>query len=538
MTSLHDVIMAEAKGTPLPHLAKYSRANRTRKLMTDDDVPCAANIGQPDWLKRQALFKTRRLTNATRLGAQLHFDPVKAYIESMLNCVKYQNEYSISFTGDTNQRSTGALVHRHAGYKTTVTTGDPAVDTDVQNFRGTWAGSKYSDLPDDVDPYTPTVITPQTYGIQAVYTPWNARFYESMALKYGVELPRLAQPTGDDVRSVSAMVTDASTATPHSSQASPFFNYATVELGGADYSIPYNNAAHTPSGQATEPSNLLPFDNPNGSCRQRHKNGGIELNCINSSAWPQTVDIVQFKCKAKAGAPNTYAASQLNQKWVYDPVTNIVNNKTQSFIQWKDNAKAGQQEVGITTNNASSDMQDYQNVHSNPTWKFLATYGGNTKQQNTYDDAEEANAPMNYTEVERKRVVIPASGSYIFKSQFGGMDYNVINRVNRQFYQEGPGVTNPPIYVSDIPGETIVTFISVAGLQQPAAFTDTELRSFECTGTPAPQLLVKVREYEEVYPWIEIPSKVKPTYTRSIQQMPPSAVVQSIVPSTQWVKTV
>jgi hypothetical protein len=168
--------MAEAK----PLLKTQTVVGRSRKLMTDDDVPSTANIAQPDWMKRQALFKTRRLTNATRLGSVLRFDPVKAYIESMLNCVKYQNEYSISFTGETNQRSTCALVHRHAGYGTTVG------GTDVQNFVGEWAGAKYSDLSGSVESFTPTVITPQDNLVQALYSPWNARFYESMALKYGV----------------------------------------------------------------------------------------------------------------------------------------------------------------------------------------------------------------------------------------------------------------------------------------------------------------------------------------------------------------
>jgi hypothetical protein len=494
-------------------------------------------------MKRQALFKTRRLTNATRLGSVLHFDPVKAYIESMLNCVKYQNEYSISFTGDTNQRSTCALVSRHAGYSTTLNIGDPAVPTDVQNFRGEWAGAKYSDLSGSVESFTPTVITPQEELVQTLYSPWNARFYESMALKYGVQLPRMAQPTGDEVRSVSDMVTDAGTATPHDSQKSPFFNYANVLLDGKNYSIPYNNERNTVDG-TTDPSNVLPFDNPNGSCRQRHKNGGIEMNCINTSAWPQTVDIVQFKCKARAAGANIYSIPAQGQPYMFDPVTNIINNKTQSFIQWKENAKAGQQEVGITDMEASVDFQDYKNVHTSPTWKFLAHYGGSTKmlskalQGSVAGSYKESTAPMNYTEVERKRVVIPASGSYIFKSEYGGMDYNIINRVNRQFYQEGSDVTVVPVQCSDIPGETIVTFISCSGLQQPGAFVDAELRSFDCTSTPAPGILVKVREYEEVYPWIEIPEKAKPTYTRSLQRMPPSAVPQTIVPSTQWTKNI
>jgi hypothetical protein len=527
----YDVSIAEAK----PLLKTQTVVGRSRKLMTDDDVPSTANIAQPDWMKRQALFKTRRLTNATRLGSVLRFDPVKAYIESMLNCVKYQNEYSISFTGETNQRSTCALVHRHAGYGTTVG------GTDVQNFVGEWAGAKYSDLSGSVESFTPTVITPQDNLVQTLYSPWNARFYESMALKYGVQLPRMAQPTGAEVRPVSDMVADAGNATPHDSQKSPFFNCASVDLDGVNYSIPYNNERYTANG-TTDPSNVLPFDNPNGSCRQRHKNGGIELNCINTSAWPQTVDIVQFKCKARATGSNTYQVAGQGQKYMFDPVTNIINNKTQSFVQWKENAKAGQQEVGITDMEASTDFQDYKNVHTSPTWKFLAHYGGNTKMHNNgLQDSGDwigGTAPMNYAEVERKRVVIPASGSYIFKSEYGGMDYNVINRVNRQFYQEGSDVTNVPVFCSDIAGETIVTFISCSGLQQPGAFVDAELRSFDCTSTPAPGILVKVREYEEVYPWIEIPEKAKPTYTRSLQRMPPSAVPQTIVPSTQWTKNI
>lgn len=516
-----------------PPEAKY--ASKGKRLLMDDDVPSTQIIGQPDWLKRQALIKTRRLTSATRISSPLYFDPIKAYVESMMSCIKYCNEYSLSFIGhEDNIRCSGALVHRHAGYEKTNSGG-----VTVKNFRGVWAGAKYSELT-DAEEYTPYVVTPQTDQIQTVYSPWNARFFESMSMKYGVELPRLAQPTSDIVRPVSDMVTDANTATPHDSQKSPYFKYTEKALGTLTYQVPYNNEKIGD----TATSNILPFDNPNGSCRQRHKSGGIEMNFQNISEWPQTVDIVQYKCKKNAQGQFEFVDNpngNLGQQFIYDPVTNIVANKTQSFLQWKDNAKAGQSEVGSVTLTANTNMQDNENVHTSPTWKFLATYGGDTKAHNQsafgWVSNAAANAPANYREVERKRVVIPASGSYIFKSEFGGMDYNIIDRVNRQFWQEGTNFVNVPVMVSDIPGETIVTFISVAGLQQPAQFTDSTLRSFDCTGTPKAQVLVKVREYEEIYPWIEIPVKVKPTYTRSYERLPPTAVIQRVVPSTQWVKS-
>lgn len=524
--------------------ARFKRARLTNYQSLVDATPAACNVPQPDWLKRQALFKTKRLTNRMRISKSLEFDVARQFLSSMFNTMRYECEWSMYISGAANMRTNAGVVCRHQGSRY-----DESNGTNIP-----WV-SFANDAASDTERVGRHNIGQSGTGIETVYSPWSAAYFEGQSLINGYQLPKFKKTTSGDplntIRTVQDAVNSAygvlaSVSGPyafHNQTRSPWFATKAEIINGYTYVIPITNSG--------DPDNLLDLDDMRKSLRQRHKDGGIEFNFINNGAWPQVVDIITYKCKKNAAgsdeliaaAPNNEdppvypSTSLLNYQKAYEPVVNIVNNNTQSFNQWKAADSVGHRQMEMNTLQASHDMTLTDNVHTQPTWKFLASYGGPTKSANNITEEEEADSTcvtLNYREIGRERVVIPISGSYIHTTRYGGMDYSILDRQNRGMFQDS---TNPNTKcISDIPGETIVHMISVSGVQQPASYTEGELQVVQpCMGTPGADLLVKVREFEELQPFVEISRKSRRAYIKGLQLLPADAVIDTInLPMTQW----
>lgn len=566
-TAAVEVLQMTADALPKgPHLRGSAQRPQTKE------------IKQPSGEERQAMFRTTRMTKICKLGKRLENAAVRNFLDAMRQekVIKASWQYQIQVTK--GLRTNMAQIHRHmAAFKDTA-------DTDPMTTLPSKYGTQYNYLAQFADGSQENMFTAKEGSIGTIYSPYNASFYEQVAYQLGgTPIGSLisASVGGAVIPTVTSfdLVADVSGVTktvannvlklgygldteimPHDTTISPFFG-------------PYNETMEATGNEAIIGNTQTLF--------QRHTSGGVKINLMNGSEYPMNVDVVVFKCKTNASGddaqlakpdgsgngldafamsdPNyvnnlalsdriggTYSDYEIAD--MYNPVVNILANNSQKFENWKWYQKVTSQNDGAAAMEGRDEaVANFQfttprNVHASPTWKFLGNYATGNRVQGARTTpgslvGAQFGADPNYTEVNRIRVSIPVSGSYIHDVHFGGMQYDILDRVNRSrnqrtAYMTTPGIYNPTYKITDIRGETYCIMISACGQQQFGV--DTTNNKFGMI-TPDGKLAVRVEEYEIIQPFYADTPRTKPMWTNGNIRPNMDLDPKALVPMTQWV---
>jgi hypothetical protein len=536
----------------------------TASLLTHTDLPSTRMVRQPTGFERSATHRTRRLQKVCRLGNRLSNTAVKNFLQAMAQerIVKCSWQYQMVIPK--NRRCSVAQVHRHMAALTGSDTA--SFKTNLPRLNTSTTGNLLAKFASGAQ----SVSVSSTLGwIDQIYSPYNAAFYEQIS--YGMGATGIGSILGNQGSAGPIVTQDiviGSTTTtnflrigdglnanvaPHSDVNSPFYTSPVLDS-----------------------TNTSVTNNTSKKIFQRHTAGGVDVNVMNMSEYPMNVDIVVFKCKSTASGDDDIVpqamsstsitatdgtaagALKLSQRYgdantsayqigdMYNPVANILAGNVQKFWNWKTYLEQATGNDGGNTdlpggelNIASFDFTTNTNPLADPNWKFLANYGTSSRllgeANGTTNDLY--GSTENYKEVDRVRVNIPVSGSYIHKMKFGGMQYDVVDRINRSrnqdaaYMQTVAQVSVPTYRITDIRGETYVVFVSAAGAQQPG----------EGSGeyglmTPSGHLSVRVEEYEIIQPFYADTEKQKPVYTKGSLKPNTNLDPMDLVPLTQWVK--
>lgn len=523
--------------------------------------PATKEVRQPTGYERAITHRTQRLTKMCKLGSRLGNSAIQNFLQAMAQervvkcCWQYQMIVSAG------RRTTVAQVHRHMG----ALTGD-STNGFKTNLPRSFGGS--AALLAKFASGAQSVSTQSNLGwVETLYSPYNASFYEQIA--YGMGATGIGSILGNKGTSgpiVTADITDVGTGflklgdglnsnvAPHSDVNSCFYT--------------------VPSFQEVNDSNT---QNTSKKLFQRHTSGGVAVNVLNLSEYPMNVDIVVFKCKSSAmgdddivpdpdtansitaaGNPSLYLTQRYgdeNQTLyqiadMYNPVANILAAGVQKFWNWRNYLReatakdGGNTELpGAEINQANFSFTTNNNVLADPNWKFLPNYGTSSRllgEAKNGSNTDMMGSTENYKEVNRVRVNIPVSGSYKHKMNFGGMQYDIVDRVNRSrnqstaYMQTADQVGCPTYRITDIRGETYVVFVSAAGAQQPGQQSSNPFNVGIMT--PGGHLAVRVEEYEIVQPFYCDVQKQKPVWTKGSIKPNTALAPLDLVPLTQNVK--
>lgn len=525
--------------------------------------PATTEVRQPTGFERAATFRTRRLSKICRLGNRLGNSAVKNFLQAMSQerivkcCWQYQMVVAAG------RRCSVAQVHRHMGALTGTSTETYKTNLPRQNdpLDGALLARFASGAQEDL-------VTSNQGWIETIYSPYNASFYEQIA--YGMGAMGIGSILGNAGTSGPIVTADISGSGSNFLKIGDGLNANVAPHSNVDSSF------YTPP--AFSDDNEITTSNTTKKIFQRHSAGGVDINVLNMSEYPMNVDIVVFRCKTTAigdddmvpttltstgvtATDNTNVlylthrygdavASEYQVADAYNPVANILAANVQKWWNWHNYLKQGTAKDGGDTelpgailNQANFSFTTNSNPLADPNWKFLANYGTSSRvlgESKAGAGSDLHGSTENYKEVNRVRVIIPVSGSYKHKLVFGGMQYDVVDRINRSrnqkaAYMEVAGQTVAPTYrITDIRGETYVIFVSAAGAQQPGK----NLANPNKIGvmTPAGNLAVRVEEYEVIQPFYSDVEKQKPVYTKGSIKPNDDLAPLDLVPLTQNVK--
>lgn len=509
-----------------------------------NDVPSTREIPQPRWDERYGLHKTRKLSKICRLGNKLQSTAFKCWLQQFKQTKRFENQYALSVAFGINQRTTFALVGRHAG----AVDGDNSALTNLPNLGIFPVNNADSPLP----------IEARNDGLWNLWANYNAAFYEAQSVNMAN-----GQPGTTYFPNITNTVGATGTNFYNNNDLTVLSDSAAV---AAYKPIPPHGVINSPLTDLTESMKKNYQWIGNGSLMQRHESGGMKVNITNSSDYPMCCDIIVFKCKKNPkgddlgggtallsvdGATLPFDATTTGNYTVGDqlsPAQNIFSCHDKRFENWK---KQGNNNNQVDQNgfDASNDfLSSPNNVNTMPTWKLLSKYAGSQdvlkgKQTNTDPNAiEDWYVGMdNYKEIERTRVAIPLSGTYVHTIEYGGMEYNIADRVNRaqnqgRFLVDG-AASKSFMKINDIGGETICVVVSVVGQQLPGEIPGT-IPGLHTMATAAGTVNVRVSEYEVIHPFYTSPVDSITQSAGQYWKLHQDAIVRDIVPMTQWNKTV
>merc|ERR1719453_161394 len=557
-------------------LDRLSGRNVTKGDPVDQSVPETKEVDQPTGYERATTYRTRRFSKFCRLGSRVANEAISNFLAAMAQerVVKCQWQYQLIVPK--GSRASVAQVHRHMG---ALAGSGASGATNLPRSLG--STTLLADFGSGVSANT---VNAKVGSIQTLYSPYNASFYEQIS--YGMGATSIGGLIGTANQSGPMVAVDLVADVNGVQNKDLGKNF--LKIGdGLDSSVGAHTHVVSPFYMPDyfKDSNIDYTDQTTKKIFQRHTAGGVKINIMNMSEMPMNVDIVVFKCKSNAmgsddaltGTPTdisldtnmitatdtTTNALFLSQRFgdsgqsnyaiadQYNPVANILAANVQKFWNWRNYLRQATQKDGGNTdlpgasaNAASFDFTTNVNPLADPNWKFLANYGVSSRvksEAKAQEPTSQWGVEENYREVNRVRVSIPVTGSYEHNMSFGGMRYDVVDRINRSrnqkvAYMTEHGQVNCPAYrITDIRGETYVVFVSAAGAQQPGK--NDSLGSYGVV-TPGGVLAVRVEEYEIIQPYYGDIEKQKPVYTRGSIKPNASLTPLELVPITQHVKVV
>lgn len=527
------------------------------------NIPYTMNLPQPHWDENYGNQKVRKLSQVCRLGKSLESTAFKCWLKQFEQTKRFEHQYSLSVKWEPNKRTNFMLVGRHQAF----------ANDDGSLYNLPMYGRFISD-----SSTVPHQVVAKPDGIESFWSNYNAQWYETQSVWMAQALPGTTSNNlmglvnwlvGQDYYNVNAATNVGAVQT----MAPTYAFDATLN----PHVAPYSGLSQLVSTQRTN-SNWV----ANGATIQRHQAGGMKINITNTSEWPMVCDIIVYKCKKNpkgddigsgppilpvtdtggTPAPPSMASSTVGNYIIGDqlsPPQNIWSCHDKRFQLWKEQGnltnqtdqndfKATNEFIdGVPPSTASSDG----NVNSMPTWKLLGQYKGcDSGKRGVYTDTTTTNVVAdwyigqpNYKEIERVRVAVPLSSSYVHTIEYGGMDYDVSDRCNRaqnqgNFYTDSVTAIKNIMKINDIGGETICVAVSCVGAQVTGKVPTVPggSETVKTMAVPKGECYVRVSEYEVIHPWYTLPSDSITQTAGHFMKLAETAEPEELIPMTQWVK--